>query len=159
MDSAPLVYTPQFQHPKLELGMRLIALGIAAGCAIVLGLAAWLHPSRSGVGSHEQLRLTQCQFLSHTGLPCPTCGMTTSFSWFAHGNIPASFYVQPMGMLLAVIAVITIWTGLYIAITGRPALRILKFLPRLPWVSIFLVLLVAAWGWKIWIHLHGIDGW
>lgn len=159
MNSAPLVYTPQFQRPKLDIGMRLIALGIAVGCAIVLGIAARLHPSHAGVGSHEQLRLSQCQFLAHTGLPCPTCGMTTSFSWFVRGNIPASFYIQPMGMLLAVITVIAIWTGLYIAITGRPALRILRFLPRLPWVLICTLMLVAAWGWKIWIHLHGIDGW
>lgn len=159
MNSAPLVYTPQFQSQKLEPGMRLIALGIAAGCAVLLGIAVWLHPNRMGVGSHEQMRLGQCQFLAHTGLPCPTCGMTTSFAWFVRGNIFASFYIQPMGMLLAVAAVATVWVGLYIALTGRPVLRILRFAPRAPWVLILMLMLAAAWGWKIWIHLHGIDGW
>jgi len=64
-----------------------------------------------------------------------------------------------MGMLLACAAVVAVWIGLYIAITGRPALRILRFAPRAPWVLIFMLMGAAAWGWKIWIHLHGIDGW
>jgi hypothetical protein len=78
-----------------------------------------LQPSPSGVGSHQGLGMQRCQLLDRSGVPCPSCGMTTSFSWFARGNVAASFYVQPMGMLMALSAACCVWGGLYVAI--RPA--------------------------------------
>ena len=37
----------------------------------------------------------QCGFKVRFGLPCPTCGMTTSVLAFARGDILQSFYIQP----------------------------------------------------------------
>ncbi|HEY8665014.1 MAG TPA: hypothetical protein VIL86_00030, partial [Tepidisphaeraceae bacterium] len=90
-------------------------------------------------------------------------GMTTSFSWFTRGNLLASLYIQPFGMVLAAACCAWIWIGSYVAITGRPVLRLLRFLPgHNPTMTCGLVLMffaIAAWGWKIFIHLKGIDGW
>lgn len=138
---------------------RLLAAVIAAGALAVLVTAARLAPSPSGMGTHTALGLQECEFLSRTGLPCPSCGMTTSFSYFAHGNWLASGYVQPMGFALALIAGMTVWAGGYIAISGRPAHRILRAVPGLAVVLSLLGLAIVAWAWKIFIHVRGIDGW
>jgi hypothetical protein len=85
--------------------------------------------------------------------------MTTSFAYFSRGNLLASLYVQPMGMVLAALTVAAFWTSLYIALTGRPALRLLQLIPAGYYFLPLMFFGIAAWGWKIFIHLHGIDGW
>ncbi|HET6249769.1 MAG TPA: DUF2752 domain-containing protein [Tepidisphaeraceae bacterium] len=121
--------------------------------------AARLEPSHTGVATHRGLGLPPCEFLRRTGLPCPSCGMTTSFSWFARGNIAASLYVQPMGTLLAALTCATIWIGLYVAITGRPVYRLFGLASGRYLYMPLLVMGLAAWGYKILIHLSGHDGW
>jgi hypothetical protein len=112
------------------------------------------------MGTHSaSLGLPPCNFLQTTGLPCPSCGMTTSFSWLAHGNLVASAYVQPMGAILALLAATSVWGGLYICITGRPTHRLLRLVAARYTLFPLLLLGVLAWGWKILIHLNGIDGW
>jgi len=157
--AVPLIYSPIIPRVRLGLFARLLALVIALACLTPLLIAASLRPSSSGWGTHLQLNLQPCYFLQTTGLPCPSCGMTTSWSWFARANLPASLYVQPMGTVLAVLAVVTVWTGLYIAITGRAAHRLLFLLPYQYIVYGLLTFGVLAWAWKIFIHKHGIDGW
>jgi hypothetical protein len=85
--------------------------------------------------------------------------MTTSFSWFARGNLIASAYVQPMGLILALMAAASVWGGSYIAVSGRPVHRLLRLLPAGYTLIPLLLVGVVAWGWKIFIHLNGIDGW
>ena len=85
--------------------------------------------------------------------------MTTSFSWFVRGNWLASLYVQPMGYALAVMTSIAAWAGFYIAITGKPAHRLLRLVPSRYYLFPLLCLAVAAWGWKMFLVLRGIDGW
>jgi len=138
---------------------RMLALGIALGCLSVLVVATRLNPSGNGIGSHRQLGLQPCQFELRTGLPCPTCGMTTSFAHFVRGQVVASFYVQPMGAVLALIATMVFWSALYIAISGRPAYRLLNLLPGRYYLWPLLIFGVLAWAWKIWIHVSGRDGW
>jgi hypothetical protein len=138
---------------------RVLAGAIALGCLSLLLVAARLMPSPDGLGTHREMGLQECGFLERTGLPCPSCGMTTSFSWFVRGNLLASLYVQPMGMLLAAICGMCVWGGAYIAVTGRPIHRMVSMLPPKYHVIPLLALAVAAWGWKIFIHLYGIDGW
>jgi len=85
--------------------------------------------------------------------------MTTSFAWFVRGNFLASFYVQPMGFVLAVAAAMTFWASIYVAATARPVYVLLSFVPRSYLLLPALLFGAAAWGWKIFIHLHGMDGW
>jgi hypothetical protein len=85
--------------------------------------------------------------------------MTTSFSHLAHGNLLASLYVQPMGAVLGLVTAATFWVSLYIALSGKPAHRLMRYVPARYYVAPLMVLAVAAWAWKIYIHLRGIDGW
>lgn len=138
---------------------RLIALAVAVGCLAVLIMAAGLTPSPSGVASHKGLGLQSCALLERTSVPCPSCGMTTSFTWFVRGNLPASMYVQPMGMALAFAAACCVWAGAYIAITGRPIHRLLTVCPASRLLFRVLGFFIAAWGWKVALQLSGWDGW
>jgi hypothetical protein len=137
----------------------MLAVGIALSCLGILLTAAWLTPNPKGIGTHHRLGLTTCQMLVRTGLPCPSCGMTTSFAWFARGNLPASLYVQPAGLMLAILTTMLFWASLYIAVTGRAAHRLLQVIhPQVYLFALFGVGIVG-WIWKIFIHVRGIDGW
>jgi hypothetical protein len=158
--AVPNIYAVAPQTPPVSIWGRLLALVVASGCLTVLTLAAALPPNPSGMGTHKaSLGLPPCAFLQTTDLPCPSCGMTTSFAWFTKGNLLASVYVQPMGAMVATLAAACVWGGFYIAISGRPAHRLLRMLPARYTLFPLLLLGVLAWGWKILIHLKGIDGW
>jgi Protein of unknown function (DUF2752) len=155
----PAIFSPRIEAVTVRAFGRLLAVVVGAICLALLVTAARLTPSPTGMGTHTQLGLDQCQFALRTGIPCPSCGMTTSFAWFARGNFPASFYVQPMGALLALGTAVTFWAAVYIAVTGRSIYRLLPLGPSRYYVPLFMALAIAAWAWKIFIHLHGIDGW
>jgi hypothetical protein len=144
---------------RVSIGGRVLATAIAAGCLGVLITAAVLVPSPTGVGTHTAMGLRPCQFLATTGLPCPGCGMTTSFSWFARGNIEASLYVQPMGTMLALLVAATFWGALYVSLTARPAYRLAQRIPSRYYLMYLPSLAIMAWAWKIWIRVHYFDGW
>jgi hypothetical protein len=85
--------------------------------------------------------------------------MTTSFAHFVRGHFLGSFYVQPMGAILALLTCAAFWVSLYMAVSGKPAHRLMQWLPARYYALPLAFLAVAAWGWKIFIHLKGIDGW
>src|SRR4051812_24285773 len=155
----PEIYCGPSPAPPLTRGARAIALLIAAACLAVLLIAAKLTPSRAGVATHTQLGMNDCQFLARTGLPCPSCGMTTSFSLFVRGKLLGSLYVQPMGTVLATLATLTFWAALYVGITGKPIARLMRMIPSRYYLAPLLTWALLAWAWKIFIHLRGIDGW
>jgi hypothetical protein len=160
--TAPDVYVGRYARQPtggLTSGGRALALVLCGISLSLLVMAAGLSPAAGGFGTHRQLGLQECGFLVRTGLPCPACGMTTSFAWFARGNLLASFYVQPMGCVLALICSMCVWAGGYVAITGKPLQRVVSVIPEKLYLIPLFTLATAAWAWKMYIHLHGIDGW
>lgn len=155
----PAIFSPPLSLAVVGIPGRLLALMIGLACLTVMVTAARLNPSPTGIGTHTELGLDQCQFALRTGLPCPSCGMTTSFAWLARGNLLAAFYVQPMGALLGLLTILATWTGFYVAVTGRAVYRLIALGPSRYYVPGLLAWAIFAWGWKIFIHLHGIDGW
>ncbi|MBX3419893.1 MAG: DUF2752 domain-containing protein [Pirellulaceae bacterium] len=53
---------------------------------VLFGVAARLKPDPSGHGTHRQLGLPPCTFQFVLGIPCPTCGFTTTWSLMMHGR-------------------------------------------------------------------------
>jgi hypothetical protein len=157
----PIIYTTRRTSAAvLPAAGRLVALAAALACLAVLLTAAYATPSPTGVGTHSSsLHMQPCQFLERTHLPCPGCGMTTSFAWFVRGNLLAAVYVQPMGAMLAALAGCAVWAGLYVAVTGRPVYRLFRLLPARYYVVPLLALGVLAWAWKIMLRLNHWDGW
>ena len=96
--------------------MALSALALVA----VLGVACRLTPDPRGFGTHTQLGLAPCAFKVITGTACPTCGMTTSFAWFARGRLGRSWRANPAGALLAPVCLVMVPWLLTGAARGRP---------------------------------------
>lgn len=95
----------------------------------VLGLAARLVPSAQGLGTHVQLGLAPCAMWAATGLPCPACGLTTSFAHMAHLQPLLALRAHPVGALgyLAVcVAVPLSLVGLAVGVPPRQVARAVR---------------------------------
>ena len=128
---------------------RLTALVLFVPCAVVLGVAAWLTPDGAGIGTHTQLGMAACGFVERTGMPCATCGMTTSFAHAADGNLIGAFVTQPAGATLAVMMAMVGLVSAYAVITGVSLLPALRFAWRPRLIVLFGVLVMGAWLYKI----------
>lgn len=72
-----------------------------------------LQPDPRGFGTHEQLGLPACTFRRAFDIPCPSCGMTTCFSYFVRGHLMQAARANVAGLLLAVVCALQIpWCGL-----------------------------------------------
>jgi hypothetical protein len=95
-------------------------LAAAAGLAGILVLARLLVPDPRGFGTHTQLGLRPCGFLTMTGRLCPTCGMTTSFAWMTRGEIVRSWQANPAGCMLALLSFPLIAWLIFSAVVNEP---------------------------------------
>jgi len=75
--------------------LSILFLGVFA-----LIVPVFLRPSSTLVGTHTQLLLPPCLFYRLTTVPCPTCGLTTSYSLVAHGRLGLALLAHPLGILL-----------------------------------------------------------
>jgi hypothetical protein len=137
-------------------GLVLIAAGLVAGFV----LAYRLNPYKDGKvwyeETHTQLRLPPCTFKWVTGLPCPSCGMTSSFSLLVHGDLWNSLLANAVGTLLALFLMAVIPWNLACAVRGRwVGVRSLES-ALLRVVLVFFTLLLVRWGLVVlFIHLEG----
>jgi len=67
---------------------------------MALGAAAAITPDPRGYGSHTQLGLPPCGFLSLTGFPCPGCGLTTAFAYGIRGQWSLAASANPLGLAM-----------------------------------------------------------
>lgn len=129
--------------------VRLWAAAIAAACLAVLLVASGLQPSAAGVGTHLQLGLPPCSMMVQAGVPCPSCGMTTSFSYLVRGQVARAFDAQPAGALLAVLTGLVFWAGTYVVITGKAVHRLLRPVPAWGWAAGVIMTVLVGWAWKV----------
>lgn len=134
-------------------GARLTAAVVFAVSAGILLVALMLTPkTETGVGTHEALGLPPCGLEAATGIPCATCGMTTSFSLAAHGRFIEAFTNQPAGALLSVITAMAAVLSGYALVTGMSMAPIGRAFWRPKVVVIGIAILLIAWAYKIVIH-------
>ncbi len=99
---------------------------------------------RSGV--HQQLGLPPCTFKEMFEIPCPSCGMTTSFTLLMRADVWHSMQANFAGTALATFGLLFIPWALASAFFGR-----FVFIRRLEIVVfrlavVFLILLFGRWG-------------
>ena len=106
---------------RLGIWSRIFLAAFALALVVVLLIARRLEPDHRGFGTHTQLGLSPCAFQAATGRPCPTCGMTTSFAWFARGELVRSWRANPAGSLLAPTCLAIVPWLVVASARGRPA--------------------------------------
>ena len=77
--------------------IAVVWLGLCVGSVL---LPVFLTPDPRGYGTHEQFFLYGCLFRKLTTLPCPMCGLTTSFAHLVRGQLAEAFRCHPAGPLL-----------------------------------------------------------
>ena len=134
---------------RIRLMRRLGAMFFAIGSGVLLVIAAVLTPAEAGVGTHQQLGLAPCGWTVFLGIPCPSCGMTTSFAHAAEGNFLQSFLTQPFGFLLALGTSMTFLLSIYVMITASAVGEFCSRLCSRRVFAIIILLVIAAWVYKI----------
>lgn len=96
------------------------------------------------------LWLGPCGFKQRYGLPCPTCGMTTSVLAFSKGKIFESFYIQPVAGFLCFVLVVLAFLALFTAIFGVyfTALKRLYDAVKIRYIIVALIIIIAA-AWAV----------
>ena len=132
--------------------VRIALLGIGGSLAAVFAIALYLNPYNADgtprtMATHTTLGLPPCNFVVMTGKPCPSCGMTTSFSLLVRGDVLASLKANWVGTILA-----TFWAGLLVWSVASAIAARLYFIPKgraelvLTFiVGGFLVLMLGRW--------------
>jgi hypothetical protein len=90
-----------------------------------------------------------CGFKQRYGLPCPTCGMTTSALVFVRGKIFKSFHIQPAAALLCCVLVLVGFLAFITVVFGVYFDFIKRFFEEVKIKHIVLVLIfiiAAAWA-------------
>lgn len=107
--------------------------------------------SKFQLGSHTP---DVCLIKLTTNLPCPSCGSTRSVFSLLHGDILNALYLNPFGIIIALIMVVTPLWVLFDMLNRKKTL--LNFYTQLetyfkkPGIAIVLTLLVLAnWVWNI----------
>jgi hypothetical protein len=119
------------------------------GLVTTLGVAMWLRPAAKGYGTHTQLGLAPCTLTQLAGIRCPSCGMTTSWSYFVRGRVIQSAKSNSGGMLLAALASVC---GPWLLISGVAG----RWFVRQPneWVAVGIAVAVVVvtmvdWGLRL----------
>ncbi len=132
------------RHPQ-----RWVRMGGFLAVIVPLGLlllAGRLQPNPTGMGTHQQLGLPPCTTRILLGIPCPACGMTTSWSHFARGQWASSMTVNPGGFLLAIMVLGGLPAAVTAILTGNPPGRQAQFAGLLALLS---VAVVSVTNWAI----------
>ncbi|WP_217647062.1 DUF2752 domain-containing protein [Planctomicrobium piriforme] len=111
---------------------------------------AWqLTPDDRGFGTHQQLGFPPCSFQVIFGIPCPSCGGTTSFAHFVRGQWPSSARANPAAFLLALGCVVLVpwcWCSSWLGRTwgvDSPAWLLLWFVIAVSGVALL------QWGYRL----------
>lgn len=106
-------------NQKISVPLRIVvAIAAVAGIGLLI-VAGRLQPNSHGHSTHMQLGLPPCGMLARYGRPCPSCGMTTSWSHLMRGEIGSSLNANPAGTWLGIwVGLISVW-GLAGSIFGK----------------------------------------
>lgn len=115
----------------------------------VMITAAWLKPNPLGHSTHTQLGFLPCGFLMMTGLPCPGCGLTTSFAHMIRGQIVGASAANPFGVLLFLVSFTTIGVAAVGFVRGLPVLATLERLHFDKWALLLAVTSMLVWVTRV----------
>jgi hypothetical protein len=124
----------------------LILSACLAGYIWLFYISTSLHSERSPV--------EVCLIKRFTNIPCPSCGSTRSIFSLIHGDFQQAVYINPIGLIVAVIMLLTpIWIFVDLLLKRTTLFDLFQqtesFLKK-PKVAIPIVLLMLTnWLWNI----------
>jgi hypothetical protein len=129
-------------------------IGLSLGLLAVFAIACWLDPyDENGnprrMGTHVQAGLPPCTFYTITGVPCPSCGLTTSFALLMRGDLANSLRANGVGTLLALFWLALIPWSIASAVARRYLLIASAQRATLVAVIAFVALLLGRWAWVL----------
>ena len=134
---------------------KIIQFIILAGCVSAVVVGTWLTPDHSGVGTHTALGFPPCGFYTITGIPCPTCGVTTSFVLAAHLRFEESFLVQPLGFLVFIAVCLSALATGGTLLMGKSLFKLKLKVNGYKIAFLLIVIVLSSWCYKIVIVLKG----
>ena len=87
-------------YPVRRLEQLIFELPQVVLLLVGFAITLWLTPDGRGFGTHEQLGLDPCPAMVYLGIPCPSCGLTTSFAFMGHGHPVRAFQSHYFGPVL-----------------------------------------------------------
>ena len=131
---------------------RLLCLIAAVPTGAIWFIGSWLNPNDGPLGIERQLGTPRCGFYAKYGVPCPTCGWTTSVSHLYHGQIFQAFTTQPAGAIFGLVMLLSFSVFLGGVLTGAwlgpdPQWLVAKRYRLVGWCVLILAL---SWGYKVW---------
>ena len=132
--------------------VRATLIAVAVALTGVFVAAYMIHPydedgNPKTSATHTQLGMPPCNFVTLTGKPCPSCGMTTSFALLVRGDVLASLRANWVGSVMCVLWATTLVWALASGIRGKPL-----FVPRgrgelvfTAIAGVMLVLMLSRW--------------
>ena len=126
-------------------------VGVALGLLGVFGLARWLDPYEADgtprrLGTHTEIGLPPCSFYKLTGMPCASCGMTTSFALLIRGDLLNSLRANYAGTALGLVCLVLIpWC---LASAFRQRILFVRSMEQTVVVVVlgFLILMMLRWA-------------
>lgn len=152
-NQTPEVFPNPFQADKgiqkIPFRLRIgLVLGGVLGL-VLLSFACRLTPNPNGFGTHQDLGFPPCTFIEFFEIPCPSCGMTTSWSHLVRGNLYLAFRSNAGGALLGLATLILAPWFLMSGLLGRwwitPPNMVAGFFTLLG------ITIVTIVQWLIWI--------
>ena len=133
-------------HRWVRIGLILLTVPWLLVFFVAIQLNPYDHGEALKLGTHQQLGLPECNFKALAGVPCPSCGMTTSFTLLIRADVWNSMQANFAGTLLAAFGLVFIPWAFASAFFGRFVLiRSLEMVVfRL--AMIFLVVLFGRWA-------------
>lgn len=104
---------------RLPWPQRIVLVALGGGLLSLLLVAALLEPEPRGFGTHQRLGLPPCSFRLWTGLRCPSCGMTTSWSYLVRGHALQALGANAGGLVLGCAALMLAPWTLVSGLRGR----------------------------------------
>ncbi len=141
---------PAEPPPRLNIWVRGLLVFVAAFLIAGFSLAIYLNPykedgSARTMETHRQLGMPKCTFYEKTGMPCPSCGMTSSFSLYIRGDVWHSLKANWVGTILATFCLLMIPWCIGSVYLGRPLFVRGIELPASITIIVLLGLLLTRW--------------
>lgn len=136
------------EAPVRKLGaVRLTGVLAALPCWTILAIGMSLTARDRGDGTHRQLGLPACWTMVSEGVPCPTCGLTTSITAAAHGDLVASMRANVFGTMLSLALLSVAAAGIVQGVSGRNILA--RMFNRRWWFYCGILVAGVLAGWAI----------